>query len=154
MEITDYSKQFELLPFLNWKIEFVSNFLRIEGCNGWSSKKIIEFCSNKTYPNMFLPARKLKKKEEIEENYITTFDTLNLGAFANLKKKKLFWRLPFKISIQNWVFFPFARHVYDYMNTTKTKVKKNHPKNEDPNLYFLCFFFKKKGGMNFLQFSQ
>ena len=40
------------------------------------------------------------------------------------------------------------------MNTTKTKVKKNHPKNEDPNLYFLCFFFKKKGGMNFLQFSQ
>ena len=39
---------------------------------------------------MFLPARKLKKKEEIEENYITTFDTLNLGAFANLKKKNYF----------------------------------------------------------------
>ena len=35
------------------------------------------------------------------------------------------------------------------MNTTKTKVKKNHPKNEDPNLYFLCFFFKKKGGDEF-----
>ena len=72
---------------------------------------------------MFLPARKLKKKEEIEENYIITFDTLNLGAFANLKKKLIlktaFQNLNSKLSI-----FPFARHVYDYMNTTKTKIKK------------------------------
>ena len=45
---------------------------------------------------MFLPARKLKKKEEIEENYITTFDTLNFGAFANLKKKKTILKTAFQ----------------------------------------------------------
>ena len=62
---------------------------------------------------MFLPARKLKKKEEIEENYITTFDTY-LSAFANLKKKLIlktaFQNLNSKLSI-----FLFVRDVYDYM---------------------------------------
>ena len=35
---------------------------------------------------MFLWARKLKKKEGTNENYKTTFNTLNLGLFANVKK--------------------------------------------------------------------
>ena len=35
---------------------------------------------------MFLWKRKLKKNERIEENYIITFNTLNLGLFSNVQK--------------------------------------------------------------------
>ena len=34
---------------------------------------------------MLLWARKLEEKEGIKENYITTFNTLNWGLFANIK---------------------------------------------------------------------
>ena len=52
---------------------------------GGGSNKIFDFCSYKTYRNMLLWARKLEKKEGIKENYITTFNTLNWGLFANIK---------------------------------------------------------------------
>ena len=60
---------------------------------------MFDFCSYITNGNVFLWAEKLKKKkkEGIEENCLTKFETLNLGLFAD--GKKLFWRLSFKISI-------------------------------------------------------
>ena len=39
-----------------------------------------------TSGNIFLWARKLKKKEGIEVNYLTTFKTVDLGLLVNLKK--------------------------------------------------------------------
>ena len=41
------------------------------------------------------------KKKGIEEKCITAFYTLNQDLFANIKK--LFWRLNFRNSIQDWV---------------------------------------------------
>lgn len=47
----------------------------------------------------FMGAKRLIKKKSIEETLlITTFYTINLGLFANIKK--LFWRLNFRNSLQ------------------------------------------------------
>ena len=48
------------------------------------------------------------KKETIKENHITAFYSLNLGLFANIKKKT-FWRLASGNSVQDWVYLSFTR---------------------------------------------
>ena len=81
----NYSKKFDLLPFYHRRSSFQVT-LHSKGCSGRSSKKIFERCSYRTYGNMFLLARKLKKNEGIEENCMTTLNASNLGLFATLKK--------------------------------------------------------------------
>ena len=56
--------------------------------------------------NIFLWARKLEKKEGIEENYIATFNTLKSGFICKLEKTNLmieFQKVDLRLSIF-WVY--------------------------------------------------
>ena len=55
------------------------------------------FCSFRTSGSMFLGARKLKKKEQIEESYISKVNTLKTEFIC--EHKKLFLRSIFRNSI-------------------------------------------------------
>ena len=56
---------------------------------------------------MFLWARKLKKKEGKEESNLSTLGTFKSG-FIYQRKEKLYWRLVFRNSIEDWVFSSFT----------------------------------------------
>ena len=81
----DYSKYFVLLPFLNRRLNFYVTCHVPKEVQLMKFLENFEFCLYKTYKNMFLWARKLKKNERIEENYIWHFKSKFICQF----KKKL-----------------------------------------------------------------
>ena len=88
------------------KIESLNNFLCTKVYRGEGSKIMFGFCSYRTPGNMFLWARKRNEKEDIEKNYITAFNTFNLGFICQYKKTTLKIR---ESQIWDWVFFLFSR---------------------------------------------
>ena len=77
-------------------------------------QKTFEFCPERTYGNMFSWARKLKKKEGIQENNITTFNTLKSGFICQREKKHYFEELRFRTSTQVQIIPAIVFHHHKY----------------------------------------
>ena len=91
----DYSEHFAFAPCLHRKLIFQVTSCT-KGCRGRSSKKFLKFFFYRT-------SGKFKKKEGINENCITAFNTLNLGFICEYKK--LIWRLSFSLRLSFHVLY-------------------------------------------------